>query len=114
MAERATIARPYAKAAFEYARAAQAFAAWSHGLQALSEIVADRRVAALTKSPQCMTVDLTALLIDAGGAKLDAGMQNFVRVLAENHRLLLLPEIAAYYEVLRSAVEHTVDVEVVQ
>jgi len=40
-------------------------------------------------------------------------MQNFVRVLAENHRLLLLPEIAAHYEVLRSAVENTVDVEVV-
>jgi F-type H+-transporting ATPase subunit delta len=40
-------------------------------------------------------------------------MQNFVRVLAENHRLLLLPEIAAHYEVLRSEVENTVDVEVV-
>ena len=40
-------------------------------------------------------------------------MQNFVRVLAENHRLLLLPEIAAHYEVLRSAVENTVDVDVV-
>ncbi len=36
-----------------------------------------------------------------------------MRVLAENHRLLLLPEIAAHYEELRSAVENTVDVEVV-
>src|SRR6202035_1424898 len=33
--------------------------------------------------------------------------------LAENHRLLLLPEIAAHYEMLRSAVENTIDVEVV-
>ena len=40
-------------------------------------------------------------------------MQNFVRVLAENHRLLLLPEIAAHYEELRSEVENTVDVEVI-
>jgi F-type H+-transporting ATPase subunit delta len=40
-------------------------------------------------------------------------MQNFVRVLAENHRLPLLPEIAAHYEELRSVVENTVDVEVV-
>ena len=39
-------------------------------------------------------------------------MQNFVRVLAENHRLLLLLEIAAHYEQFRSAVENTVDVEV--
>jgi F-type H+-transporting ATPase subunit delta len=36
-----------------------------------------------------------------------------LRVLAENRRLLLLPEIAAHYEVLRAAVENTVDVEVV-
>jgi F-type H+-transporting ATPase subunit delta len=35
-----------------------------------------------------------------------------VRVLAENHRLLLLPEIAAHYEQFRSVVENTVDVEV--
>ena len=113
MAERATIARPYAKAAFEYARSANAFAEWSQGLKTLAEIVADRRVAALTKSPQCTTADLSTLFTDVAGARLDAGMQNFVRVLAENHRLLLLPEIAAYYEVLRSAVENTVDVEVV-
>ena len=40
-------------------------------------------------------------------------MQNFVRVLAENHRLLLLPEILAHYEVMRADVENTVDVEVI-
>ncbi len=40
-------------------------------------------------------------------------MQNFVRVLAENHRLLLLPEISAHYEELRAEVENTVDVEVI-
>ena len=40
-------------------------------------------------------------------------MQNFVAVLAENHRLPLLPEIAAHYEVLRAQVENTVDVEVI-
>jgi F-type H+-transporting ATPase subunit delta len=113
VAERATIARPYAKAAFEYARAANAFAAWSQGLKAAAEIVADPRVAPLTKSPEWSASDLATLIIDVAGAKLDAGMQNFVRVLAENHRLLLLPEISAQYEQLRSVVENTVDVEVV-
>ena len=77
------------------------------------EIVADPRVAPLTKSPQWPADNLVSLITDVAGAKLDAGMQNFVRVLAENHRLLLLPEIAAHYEELRSAVENTVDVEVV-
>jgi F-type H+-transporting ATPase subunit delta len=113
MAERATIARPYARAAFEYAREANAFAAWSQALARAAEIVADPRVAALTKSPQWSAADVANLITDIAGASLDAGMQNFVRVLAENHRLLLLPEIAAHYEEFRSAVENTVDVEVV-
>jgi F-type H+-transporting ATPase subunit delta len=113
VAERATIARPYAKAAFQYARDANAFAGWSQALKTASEIVADPRIAALTKSPSLTSADLATLIIDVAGARFDAGMQNFVRVLTENHRLLLLPEIAALYESLRSAVENTVDVDVV-
>jgi len=113
VAERATIARPYAKAAFEYARAAKAFAEWSQGLRAAAEIVADPRLAALTKDPQWGQADLVSIITDVAGDKLNPAMQNFVRVLAENHRLLLLPEIAAHYEQLRSQVENTVDVEVI-
>jgi F-type H+-transporting ATPase subunit delta len=113
MAERATIARPYAKAAFEYARDANDFAGWSLALARAAEIVADPRVAALTKSPQWSAADVVGLITEVAGASLNAGMENFVRVLAENHRLLLLPEIAAHYEEFRSAVENTVDVEVV-
>jgi F-type H+-transporting ATPase subunit delta len=113
VAERATIARPYAKAAFQYAQDAKAFADWSQGLKAAADIVADPRVAALTKSPQTSQDDLVSIISDVAGNKLTPGMQNFVRVLAENHRLLLLPEIAAHYEALRSDAENTIDVEVV-
>jgi F-type H+-transporting ATPase subunit delta len=113
VAERATIARPYAKAAFQYAEDAKAFADWSQGLKAAAEIVADPRVAALTKSPQSSQADLVAIIADVAGNKLNAGMQNFLRVLAENHRLLLLPEILAHYEALRSDAENSIDVEVV-
>jgi F-type H+-transporting ATPase subunit delta len=113
VAERATIARPYAKAAFQYARAANGFAGWSQGLQTLAEIVADPRVAQLTKAPSLTAAELADLVIDVAGDKLDAGLKNFVRVLAENHRLLLLPEIASHYEGLRAAVENTADVEVI-
>jgi F-type H+-transporting ATPase subunit delta len=113
VAERATIARPYAKAAFEYARGANAFAAWSEGLKSAAAIVADARVAELTKNPQWTQNDVVSIITDVAGGKLNPAMQNFVGVLAENHRLLLLPEIAAHYEVLRSDVENTVDVEVI-
>jgi F-type H+-transporting ATPase subunit delta len=113
VAERATIARPYAKAAFEYARDSKAYAAWSDGLSTAMQIVTDPNVAPLTKNPTWTTGDLAALITDVAGARLDAGMQNFVRVLAENHRLLLLPEIFSRFEELRAAVENTIDVEVI-
>jgi F-type H+-transporting ATPase subunit delta len=40
-------------------------------------------------------------------------MQNFIAILAENHRLLLLPEILVQFEALRAVVENTIDVDVV-
>ena len=112
MAERATIARPYSKAAFEYARGAGDFAHWSQGLAQAAAIVADPRVAPLIKNPEITSADVAGLVTDVAGASLTAGVQNFVRVLAENHRLALLPEIAAQFESLRADAENTIDVEV--
>ncbi len=66
-----------------------------------------------TKNPRWTAADLVSLITEIEGPKPDAALRNFVHVLAENHRLLLLPEIAAHYEALRSAVENTIDVEVV-
>jgi F-type H+-transporting ATPase subunit delta len=113
MAERATIARPYAKAAFDYARGAGAFAAWSQGLKTAAAVVADPRVAALIKNPRVTAAEVAGLVTGVAGDALDEAMRNFLQVLAENHRLLLLPEIAAHYEAERARVENTVDVEIV-
>ncbi|MGO9717426.1 MAG: F0F1 ATP synthase subunit delta [Steroidobacteraceae bacterium] len=113
MADRATIARPYAKAAFEYARAANALAEWSRGLRLAAEIVADERVAALLNNPRWTPASLAEFIGGIAGVGLDPAMQNFVAVLAENRRLALLPEITAHYEVLRAQIENTVDVEVI-
>ena len=112
MAERATIARPYAKAAFEYARAANSLPAWSRGLEAAAEIVADPRVAALSKNPQWTAGSLSEFVAGVAGERLDAGMRNFVGVLAENRRLGVLPEINRHFAALRAAAENTADVEV--
>jgi F-type H+-transporting ATPase subunit delta len=113
VAERATIARPYAKAAFEAAQPARAFAEWSTGLAVAAEIVVDPRVTALVTNPELPAPSIADFILGVAGDKLDAHMQNFVRVLAENHRLLLLPEILAHYEVMRADVENTVDVDVI-
>jgi F-type H+-transporting ATPase subunit delta len=113
MAERATIGRPYAKAAFEYARSANALAEWSQGLKVAADIVADARVADLVNNPRWTPAGLAEFIGDIAGARLEAAMRNFVAVLAENRRLPLLPEIAAHYELLRAQIENTVDVEVI-
>jgi F-type H+-transporting ATPase subunit delta len=113
VAERATIARPYAKAAFAYARQANALAAWSGGLAAAAEIVADFRVAAFTKNPRWTVSGLVDFIGGVAGSKLDQAMRNFLAILAGNRRLLLLPYIAVQYEALRAGAENTVDVDVV-
>jgi F-type H+-transporting ATPase subunit delta len=113
VAERATIARPYAKAVFEAALPGRTFAQWSQGLNAAAEIVVDPRVTELIKNPELPTADIADFIIGVAGDKLEAHMQNFVRLLAENRRLLLLPEILAHYEAMRAEVENTVDVEVI-
>lgn len=112
MAENATIARPYARAAFDFARAANALRPWSELLQRASATVADERVAALIGNPHVKAGELVDFLAGIAGATEQVNGRNFLQLLAENRRLALLPEIAAQYELLRAEVENTVDVTV--
>ena len=111
MAEKATIARPYARAAFDFARGQDALASWSGMLAAAAQVAADPQVEPLLSSPHVTTAQLVGLIADAATAQGPA--RNFLEVLAENRRLGLLPEIAAQFEELRTEVENVVDVEVV-
>ena len=110
MAERVTLARPYAKAAFESARDSNGFAHWSEMLAAAATTVADERVVKLLSSPRVQPTDLVDLIAEASGA--DERGRNFLSTLAQNRRLALLPEIAASYELLRAEVENVADVQV--
>lgn len=111
MAEKVTIARPYARAAFDYARERKTFAAWSQLLATAASVVADERVAKLLNSPSVAPADLAAMIADIAGAKDEQG-RNFIGTLAANRRLALLPEIAAMFETLRAEVENVADVQV--
>ncbi|HEY5807871.1 MAG TPA: F0F1 ATP synthase subunit delta [Povalibacter sp.] len=113
MAEKVTIARPYAKAAFEFARERNAFGAWSEVLSTSSAIVTDERVAKLLSNPRVTPDQLVGLIADIAGKSLDEQGRNFLNTLAQNRRFDVLPEIAAIYEVLRAEVENTADVQVV-
>jgi len=113
MAELATIARPYARAAFEYAQAEGKLAQWSEALAVASATVADAEVKKLLDHPRITPQQLVDLIADVAGARLEQSTRNFVSTLAENRRLGLLPEIAAMYETLRSEAESRAEVEVI-
>ncbi|MFO1427115.1 MAG: F0F1 ATP synthase subunit delta [Steroidobacteraceae bacterium] len=112
MAENATIARPYARAAFEHARAASALPRWSELLGRASVAVSDTRVAPLLGNPHVRATELVGFIGELAGVGADQRERNFLQLLAENRRLALLPEITAQYELLRAEVENTVDVTV--
>jgi F-type H+-transporting ATPase subunit delta len=113
MAERITIARPYAKAAFETAQAKKQLAAWSRALTAAAAGAADPAVQTLLGSPKLPKEALAQVFIELAGRELGDGGANFLRLLAENRRLGLLPEIAQTFEALRAEAERTVEASVV-
>jgi F-type H+-transporting ATPase subunit delta len=116
MAERATLARPYGKAAFEHARERKDFVRWSRLLSIAGTAVSDPRVARLLVSPMVTPAQLVDLLADIAGSELgQLGDQhrNFLATLANNRRLGLLPQIATIYETLRAQTENIADVQVV-
>jgi F-type H+-transporting ATPase subunit delta len=113
MAENVTIARPYARAAFDYARTHGTLPAWSRALAAAQATIATPEVARLLTDPRVMPSDLVDLLAGACGDSLDEHGRNFLAVLAENRRLGLLPEIATMFDAMRADVENVADVRVV-
>jgi len=112
MAEKVTIARPYARAAFEYASMHKALGRWSELLATASAVVADERIERLLTNPRVAPDQLVALIADIAGASVDEHGRNFLNMLAQNRRLGLLPEIAASFEVLRAEVENIADVQI--
>ncbi|MGD2137984.1 MAG: F0F1 ATP synthase subunit delta [Gammaproteobacteria bacterium] len=113
MAEALTIARPYAQAAFKYAAAQRALPEWSGMLSLLAAIAADPDMHRLLDSPHLTETQLADLFIGIGAERLNAPCGNFIRLLAENRRLGVLPEIAALYEIRRQEAEGTIKAELV-
>jgi F-type H+-transporting ATPase subunit delta len=112
MADKTTIARPYARAAFEEARANGGLAAWSDALGTGAAAVRDPQIAPLLDNPKVTKADLAQLLIGIAAGKLGEDGSNFIRTLAENHRLGYLPEISELFDALKDASEGVADVRV--
>jgi len=113
MAEALTIARPYAQAAFRFASEQHMLKEWSDMLSLLAVVAEDSDMRGMIDSPHLTEKQLADLFIQVGGEQLNEKCANFVRVLAENRRLGLLPEIAMLYEVQRRAADGSIQAELV-
>lgn len=111
MAESLTIARPYAEAAFKLACEQGSLPAWSDALSRLSTVAGTEVAHELFGNPLLSGEQVGALVADAAG-QLGPEQRNFVRVLADNERLAVLPEIASLFEAQRNAHEGVLDVVV--
>jgi F-type H+-transporting ATPase subunit delta len=105
MSELSTLARPYAEAVFRMAQDEKDLAGWSARIAGLAVIVSDAQVARLITDPTVLTERVAGLIIDVAGSDLGERGANFVKVLAENNRLSVLPEISVQFETLKENAE---------
>jgi len=108
-----TLARPYAKAAYELAAAEDATARWNDMLDLASAAVTEESLADLLESPHANSGQILQILSETAGEKFDARFNGYLAVLAENKRLALLPEIADLYQALREEAERILRCKVV-
>jgi len=113
MSSLTTLARPYAKAAFELARDEEALGPWDEMLTLARDMVVEKSMAALLESPQVSDAQVAAILSDAAGEAFSRKFTDFLSVLADNGRLALLPQVTTLYRQFREIEEKRLSVKVV-
>lgn len=116
MAEQTTIARPYARAAFQFAQSGDELARWESALKVAAAVVQDPAMRAALDDPARGAADCAGLVADTCAdckIEVDEQLRNFMTQLASNKRLTLLPEIARQFHDLVAERERFRDVEVV-
>ena len=101
MAESLTIARPYAEAAFDTAQQHDGLPAWGDALSRLAAVVSQPQAAQLIGDPRITPQQVADVIADVARG-LSAEQRNFVRVLADNERLTVLPQIAQLFSDLHN------------
>lgn len=120
MADKHTLARPYAVALFDLARNEGRLDQWSLALSVAAMVAEDERVLAAMQDPKHNDADRLRLLTGLfGGTAADALLggsdregTNFLKLLVENDRVEVLPEVAELYEQMKAEAENTLDVTV--
>lgn len=103
--ERATLARPYAEAVGKLAAQDNSWTLWSQRLSLLAAVASDEQVQGLALNPAVDSARVAELVLSVCGEQLGQEGANLVRLLAENKRLPLIPEIVSSFEALKAAQE---------
>jgi len=112
MSELATLARPYATAAYKRAKQTGTTEQWSQTLAFLAAVIKDRQIAQAAANPKASKEKFTAALLDLSKGQLDSEGENFLRLLVANQRLNLIGLISEQYEQYRAEEEGYIVVEV--
>jgi len=112
MSELATLARPYAAAAFKRAKETGTTGKWSKNLAFLSAVLSEKDIVAIVDNPKVGSTRLSALMLDICKEQVDTEAENFLKLLVQNNRLKLLPAIAEIFESFKAEDEGYVEVEV--
>ena len=112
MIEPITLARPYARAAFQFAVDNGAVDSWHQALVTVAAVVAEPSVAKVLGDPATTASQRAQTVATVLGDDLPTGVTQFVSVMAENHRLTLAGEVATLFAELRSALDAAVNVTV--
>lgn len=113
MANLSSIARPYALAAFEYARDKQQLATWKAFLEPAAYVAKQPVVLSLLNNPQIASIKIYNLFHDVLTTLVDTERNNFLLLLTQHHRLNVLPEISELFNSYYSALEKLSQVRVV-
>ena len=113
MAEKSTIARPYAEAVFELAQANGQLQAWSDTLKAVAMITANADMQSLIANTSVSKAQIAEVIIDVAGDQVSAQGNNLIKLLADNRRLGVMAEISEQFEVLKAEAEKTIEAEVI-
>ncbi len=120
MAELATFARPYAKAAFEYADQMgslgatgnlEAIESWATALETISQVVQQDKIQSFLKSSILLSEQKADKLVELAEVN-DEKIVNFLKNLAGNNRLLLLPQISLLFNQIKRRREQQIDVQI--
>jgi len=96
MADLITIARPYAKAAFDFAVEKNDVDQWLEMITFIGQAASNADVVKMLKATTASN-EAADLMIKLGGEQLNENGQNFMKVLAQNERLLILPEVSVLF-----------------